>query len=134
MHGKHLQAQRFQELLLTLNPPDITQLIGTETHVLAAIFPVQMLVSVLDVNFQIGIGVFITHVLVYIQVHAADQVDDFNKALPVSQRVIVNGYAQQVGDGLLGHGHPSIGIGRVQFFVLGMARQQDHGIPGQGQQ
>ena len=111
LNGKHLQTQCFQEFLLALYTADIPQLVRTEAHILAALFPVQVLVAVLDINFQFCIRVFIPHVLVNVQVHAADQVDDFNEALPVGQRIIMNRDAQQIGDGLLGHGHPAIRIG-----------------------
>ena len=111
LNGKHLQTQCFQEFLLALYTADIPQLVRTEAHILTALFPVQVLVAVFDINFQLCIRVFIPHVLVNVQVHAADQVDDFNEALPVGQRIIMNRDAQQIGDGLLGHGHSAIRIG-----------------------
>ena len=43
LNGKHLQTQCFQEFLLALYTADIPQLVRTEAHILAALFPVQVL-------------------------------------------------------------------------------------------
>ena len=72
LHGKHLLSRCLQEFLLSLHASDITKLILAETHILTGSFTIHMLIAMLDINNQISIWILVIHILVYVNIYAAD--------------------------------------------------------------
>ena len=136
---KHLLQHSLQKSLLGLDPPDVAVAVSIgavpEPDDPHGLLTVELLVSLLDMDGEILIGVLIIHVPGNVEVHAAHGVHDLAHGFPFHDHLVIRLEAHQLGD-LLIQGLDPLVSAAVHVVdgvdLLHVPVDVDHGIPGNG--
>ena len=88
--------------MLALHAAQIIQIVTAIAQILLRLLAIQMLIALWQMNRDTALGVIIIHILLHIDIHATNGINQFTEDLHIEHDVLVNGNAQQCID-LPGH-------------------------------